>query len=1413
MMTITKQTKEDYHQKENRSAFFSFFKKQKWLSAVVALVFLLNTCSPAWARPGNYGETSSFESWGNGALAGFATSAACVIAGPNAPYVAVGSAVSDITNLVLYNTMYHSYGEEMFNIFGISVSKGEFWSMFAGTVATLLAGTIQSALDSSTDAAPDIDAPNASVEPSANPAPAVDTPAVEPTPVQEIPGGQINPPATLAPVVVPPAPIVAPTFWESLAGFFTDVWSIIKSIPVAGDIIGYVVEDLIYEPLKDIYELITDPAGKWAEIEASWGTPSSNPYYTYAKTGNWLMMIPQFCSDLALGTAKLITYKGVKGWLEKKFHTDETIAIILANAAADYVGMYLTVPFLSAFGWFFEDFTGLVTDKNDTEGKDEYLDTFTGVGGYLTPEHKEMLRNAKDLKVKIHKADGSEREISVEELISMGPINKNDLEFIKGADDKLKAYVHLKGELLDLNEVNGALIKYQQDLIALQAVLAMTGGGEMVDIHGNSISDDNVFQAGGKMVLKELGIRHLLSAGITAGVLTVLKYKTAIPGSDNDEIFRAAAKMAVARAIGGFVTDALSNWNAINRFNLWTLGVEDAELPGLREELNKKTQAIDELAQDLEKNPRFLTKGEIYKIGEQLQNIEELQQKIQDKEDKDVHKDPFRTAGTGSVGVYLFKRLSFEAMNVGSQLAWALYCRNNNIKQPDAMDELLHLAGSSLVTGATSALFRYDSGTAKEDVYVFRDKDDQEYAYKRAEALEKISSGELKDYTFVGTRPEVTGTDENYSKHYASDKGALRIYMEATQEDVIHTLTQAAIDTVPLGYSYRHPGMGQGAIQARWQEQDKMVRLFQSVGRGSTPIQAEASALANNIGGWADYKAANALSAGFSNIFVDPDYRSYAAFVTTEMRSKKLAEEKEKEITGLKKLLTDFDADKLKEQEDKVAGLLQQKRAEKDEGRIKVIDDALKEAQQELAPMAEQRDTILRIYSNLHPEKQGMYFLDNQDAHKIVSQTMLVEVKPYIERKINELEAQAHFLTNRPAIFGLVPIGQALNNVWSAFGRGEGTVDLNDIIAGGIVDYSVRRRVVSSPVDISKQGKDSDVYWQVIEGLTRLDKNKTAAEQEKDRKIIKYARDHGMSSGIESTYYPSVAGAPQDYETYSNAYPLFDVTGNIRGILKEGDRAAIATRLIDDIPGLSNPVPGNLFFSLLARSMYQKKLEDAVDVLARDGVQVFIDEPTLSQRTKVNRFGQLIRTEYYKPLINIDTNQVSAQKIDRATDYYYNQYGLALSVTKDRQYMHLPGVWPGKEIVTREGRPGSIVKTKNLEPVIELLKTYYTYVDAHGGKGPGKKQLAKMALDVANKYQGQLEVVQTKDIPTVSGEARKNVEAANDNLWQEKTRRSDKEVWSKVQDYYLPEWAEIFESVRGRKPLNKKELYDFMTIG
>ncbi|MDD5155028.1 MAG: hypothetical protein PHF11_00885, partial [Candidatus Omnitrophica bacterium] len=63
------------------------------------------------------------------------------------------------------------------------------------------------------------------------------------------------------------------------------------------------------------------------------------------------------------------------------------------------------------------------------------------------------------------------------------------------------------------------------------------------------------------------------------------------------------------------------------------------------------------------------------------------------------------------------------------------------------------------------------------------------------------------------------------------------------------------------------------------------------------------------------------------------------------------------------------------------------------------------------------------------------------------------------------------------------------------------------------------------------------------------------------------------------------------------------------------------------------------------------------------------------------------------------------------------------------------------------------------------------------------------------------------------GEARKNVEAANDNLWQEKTRRSDKEVWSKVQDYYLPEWGEIFESVRGRKPLNKEELYHFMTIG
>ncbi|MFA5157467.1 MAG: hypothetical protein WC532_08835 [Candidatus Omnitrophota bacterium] len=132
---------------------FGFLRKQKWLSVILALAFLLNTISPAFAREGNSGRRTSLEMYGLGALAGSALGASILIGYETGQWWGVAAAAaanmaSDLTGLVMYYYFYESYGETA-TVFGkelkfgnVEISKGMLYSMYAGTITGALVGIV-----------------------------------------------------------------------------------------------------------------------------------------------------------------------------------------------------------------------------------------------------------------------------------------------------------------------------------------------------------------------------------------------------------------------------------------------------------------------------------------------------------------------------------------------------------------------------------------------------------------------------------------------------------------------------------------------------------------------------------------------------------------------------------------------------------------------------------------------------------------------------------------------------------------------------------------------------------------------------------------------------------------------------------------------------------------------------------------------------------------------------------------------------------------------------------------------------------------------------------------------------------------------------------------------------------------------
>ena len=144
---------------------FNKCRCRKWMSALVALVFLFTVCSPGYARIGNYGDSETSDNFYSGVFSAVLSAIMVYAGGANegtGSWTAVASAAAyNIAGVYSYYHAYEEYGEtyKLFGIwelacddclgiegFDIDISRGEFVAITASVIAGMVAGMISSSV-------------------------------------------------------------------------------------------------------------------------------------------------------------------------------------------------------------------------------------------------------------------------------------------------------------------------------------------------------------------------------------------------------------------------------------------------------------------------------------------------------------------------------------------------------------------------------------------------------------------------------------------------------------------------------------------------------------------------------------------------------------------------------------------------------------------------------------------------------------------------------------------------------------------------------------------------------------------------------------------------------------------------------------------------------------------------------------------------------------------------------------------------------------------------------------------------------------------------------------------------------------------------------------------------------------------
>ncbi|TRZ95628.1 hypothetical protein D4R78_03110 [bacterium] len=1273
--------RDETQSRKPRKMFLPNFRKQKLLVIFLCVIFSLNIVSPAYARPGNYGNKEAWELWGLGLISGAITAIGVGLTGPIG---AISSIASDLTGLIWYQTSYSTYGKEMFEVFGVEITQGQFYSMVVGVGVSFIAGSISGLLKGGVTAVADM---GTSVAASVATAAATST-------VQSIIATIINVivkiAKAIAKFIVALAKAIVKYIVDLIKGIVKSIVNFVKSIV---RFFKSLIKSIIYffkHPIKAIVKLIQKivsaikkfihnikelrTANKLQlqmlkEGKTTWGKMFQdlikdvpNNYYKYTVTGQYYMLPVQLTMDLAGGTVRLVTAKVIQEKLEEE-GWDETVASIAGDVVGMYVGGFVAGMLL--------DLTCGVINLI----KPLAMARPTNTGGIVFAKEAAILLDGQNnLNMKVEDVEGLEG-------FTYGEIARAKVDYVPDGNGGHKEVITIGSKILPLtaelrNSINFVNNKFMADNPGFQRLLTMTGG-VMTGINGTPITNGNKLgyeEVGfnplrtGFKVVQSMGISPLLSAGVQVAMLKALGYETYYGSTDNDRIYENAWKMAAATALGNFTAD-LVNVSGVNML----LGSGFSSNPDLQS------------AQGMAQKQAILQKM-----------------------------NPWDTTGGLDVGLYLTKQATNELANFAIQLAWLKYCRNNDIMPGDPIRQMGFLGASVLSAGLTDALFRQDKGLAFN-----------------------LNSAGTSTGSTIKT-DEVSDPYRNSTVGLSAE--GIQRFTASVIEDYNNYFTQAAIDTFPLAYDYRRHGTGLAAeaLQAQWRVQDRLGNYGSLMARGMMPVEILANNFAYNVNYWATQNLANSITYSALNRILPLDFRSYAAFIPSYYKAKLKEVElaKEQEMTQEER----NKVSRLNEIEEKLAQAQEELNQAKEnfnqakenfvknavdyqgeagielKNKLDRLDEQINGYPQQINGYQQQIDeakkiilkTAIRLNVENSPEladSEQRYAagLPNNDLYKppsIVSadnnadnNTVSVDlgtlwkyapsiylaseavqneylravqpaVENYLQRRIAELEIMKRkaAIAADPATslaLSMLPFGQAaINSYWSNPLSEGGTLgDLNQVITGGIVDYNLRR--FASAI---KDSPELKAVWR--------NKIIKSSMSEKDKEDNLRAIDQGLFSFITSTYYPSIAGVPQAHKTYGNALvarAFFEGEVNYQ-LAKAGyDYEQIFNYIKDDIPDEYKVKKEDGEIDLEATKNKFIKLINEYKNLSG----LYSRDAYLLDRTMVDRFGRLKHTDYFTLEDDAQGNFISVPQ-DKFTDYYYNQFGLASSVTKDFSYIELP---------------------------------------------------------------------------------------------------------------------------------------------
>lgn len=876
-----------------KSHFFTNLKKFKIICFILTLACLFNNIAPAWAREGNYGNTSSLESFAGGVLAGAVTDAAILlcsyaaaqaaaasaaapaagggataggaaggaagggaagggaagggaaggaaggvagggaaaggytaaqiaagqIAAANAAAICVaGNAASDITGYLLYRYNYNEYAEPMFEIGGVTVTKGQFYSMIAGVIVSAglsyAVGASQAAKEAGKEAAKE--AAKKTAEEAATKAIATEIAnagskvtvesmksaakkAVESLPKEildalgtEGVNQVVDSAVSLAcSSLVENAVVKAVTAAAKEAGSNVTTAVLEKAASEAvnklpADIIARVGERSVASIKESVVKGVLGNLSTFdivvGKIESllhrfSQGYGMRNPYLQYGIKGSLKEAFTQIANDIIVGTFKIWTQNGIKLKLEEA-GWDELLAELVSQLGASIAGTFVN-QIVSNLAFSALDAISDRAAANDKvkvtrQGPDGKVETvemtiqelsqgktakgsslqeaiaageigektlvlkigesiykididmnkgsvyrtlmqyvgsysLSAVGGALDQADATMLNavnQAQQVTVRIKDSDGKEHAFTAEQLnkaavltgdgkkaIALSDVAQNKaLEGILQPAKEVMLVIPNGGNKPIVINVSGQELAQAQLSTLNLLTQAHVNTAVLLNATGGLMTDvqGNTMSGFGTFTqalkaVQNIGLAPLVNLGVKLAVLSAMGYKSHY-GDDDDKIFDNLVKRVASGAIAGFASGAFSN---IDVLNTWYSGT------------------------------------------------------------RETGDNPWKTKGNLSMPRYLAQAFITNAVDAGLQIAWGQYCRVNEIRQPQALQELLHLASGVVAGSVIDALFLR---APAKDMSRLRGPDNQTYDLTRealAEAEEKQGAKKVDVQVYI----------------------------------------------------------------------------------------------------------------------------------------------------------------------------------------------------------------------------------------------------------------------------------------------------------------------------------------------------------------------------------------------------------------------------------------------------------------------------------------------------------------------------------------------------------------------------------------------------------------------------------------------------------------------------------------